>query len=126
MSVLDGYFEQVLPRHADEVIAGLHDDQCEYGPGFYLCNCSKRRRERNRFTELPTEGLYFPPPACPHCGEDLNHDGDGWQCMTCPLSWNSAGDPSSCQFTDDHGDLTPCTAHGIRAHVICQQTGGPR
>lgn len=115
---LDTFFERVLERHAESVARGEHDDQCEYGPGFYLCHCSKRRREASGFTVAPTEELYFPPPACPHCDEDLEFDGDGWTCGKCPLRWDSSGSGGAA-FTDEYGDLSPCSRHGIRGHINC-------
>jgi hypothetical protein len=115
---VDAFRKRVEERHAAEEVRGEHDDDCEWGPRFYICNCSKRRREAVGFTEPPEEPLDFPPPSCPRCGRDLWHDGDGWQCGVCPLSWNDDG--TGVRFTDDMGDLSRCAEHGIRAHGICQ------
>lgn len=97
-------------QHADEVVRGLHDDECEYGRRLkrsilMLCNCSKRKRERDGFTTPPDEDLYFPPPMCSRCDGGLDHDGDQWCCYACCLSWDSDGRGSTCRFTDDFGDL---------------------
>lgn len=99
-----------MARHQAEVAAGLHDDECEYGRKLklsilMLCHCSKRRRERAGFTTPPTDDLYFPPPSCPRCDRDLNHDGGSWHCYECSLFWDSRGAGCSCQFTDEYGCL---------------------
>lgn len=103
MSV-DRFFVNIAARYAAEVARGEHDDACEYDVrGFYLCHCSKRRREAAGHKEPPTDsGLDFPPPSCPRCDEDLGHDGDGWVCVGCSLSWDSSG-YGAC-FTDEYGD----------------------
>lgn len=122
MSLAD-FWARIEKHHAASVAAGEHDPACEWTPGFYLCNCSKRRREANGITTVPREDLDFPPPSCPRCSGDLDHDGDGWLCLPCHLAWNSSGVGDTARFTDDHGDLSRCTTHGIRAHVICQRKG---
>lgn len=111
-----------LERHAEQVAKGEHDGQCEWSEeeNFWLCNCSKRRREAEGFTTPPTEDLYFPPPDCPKCDGELDFDGDGFRCYRCHLSWSSDGLGSSAQFTDDHGDLSRCTEHGRRGCWHCQ------
>lgn len=98
-----------MTAHQDEVERGLHDEECEYGRRLklgrlMLCHCHKRKREKAGLTKPPTEDLYFPPPNCPNCHGDLVHDGDGWVCSPCALSWDSHGDGRSCTFTDDYGD----------------------
>jgi hypothetical protein len=96
---------KIASQYAAAVERGEHDDRCEHDSGgFYLCHCSKRRREAEGFTEPPTENLFFPPPDCPRCDEVLTHDGDGWVCGECSLSWDSDGDGRSISFTDDFGD----------------------
>lgn len=99
-----------MAGHHKEVARGLHDEECEYGTRLnlsrlMLCHCHKRKREQAGLTEPPTDDLYFPPPDCPRCGEDLVHDGDCWVCSPCALSWASNGDGRSCTFTDEYGDL---------------------
>jgi hypothetical protein len=102
-AALETFGSRVARRHEEECARGLHDEQCEFRPrGFWICNCSKRRREAEGFIEPPAEELHFPPPACPRCDVDLDHDGDGWQCYSCHLSWRHDG--SHCEFTDDYGD----------------------
>jgi hypothetical protein len=109
---------RAMERHAADVARGLHDDACEYGKRLsngtrlLLCHCSKRRREAKGFTAPPREDLYFPPPDCPRCDGDLDHDGDSWNCYECSLSWESNGSGSSCHFTDDYGDITPAVVQG--------------
>lgn len=96
--------EKCAARYMESVERGEHDEECEYDPqGFYLCHCSKRRREAKGFTEPPTDNLEFPPPDCPRCYEGLHFD-EGWYCPACSLSWHSSGDGDSARFTDDHGD----------------------
>lgn len=97
--------ERVAADHRASVERGEHDEKCEFdAQGFLLCHCSKRRREAAGFIEPPTDDLYFPPPDCPHCTEDLHHDGDGWSCDKCSLSWESNGSGDSAHFTDTFGD----------------------
>ncbi len=96
--------ERCAAHHQAEVERGEHDEKCEYDPGgFYLCHCSKRRREAAGFTEPPTDDLEFPPPDCPRCDKYLYWD-EGWSCDGCSLTWESSGAGSSARFTDDHGD----------------------
>jgi len=103
---------QVIDRYEQERTDGLHDYRCEWrARGFWMCNCSKRRREAKGFTEPPKDDLYFPPPECPRCHYGLGHDGDGWVCPDCRLSWDSNGAGSSVKFTDDNGDLAASLAH---------------
>ena len=111
MSGVDDFFAGLRDRHAAEVAEGKHDDACEWrANGHYLCHCSKRRREAAGFSEPPTEELYFPPPACPRCDQDLDHDGDSWRCYTCQLAWDNDG--SHAHYTDDYGDdLAAGAAH---------------
>lgn len=95
---------RVAADHWASVERGEHDEKCEFDVrGFYLCHCSKRRREASGFTKPPSDDLYFPPPDCPRCGEGLTNDGDGWICGECSLSWDSNGDGRSAGFTDDFG-----------------------
>jgi hypothetical protein len=103
--------DRCMAAHAADVAQGLHDDQCEYGrtlklSRLMLCNCSKRRREAAGFTSPPSDDLDFPPPDCPGCDRQLDHDGDSWRCYECCLSWDSGGSGASCEFTDDFGDLS--------------------
>lgn len=102
--------DRVMAAHAKEVAKGLHDDECEYGRKLkltvlMLCHCSKRRREREGFTTPPDEDLYFASPDCTRCHTMLEHDGDGWRCHKCSLSWDSNGLGHTCSFTDDYGEL---------------------
>lgn len=119
---LTDYWEHVETRHQQEVVRGAHDSNCEWGPGFYLCNCAMRARVASGLVFVPDEPLEFPPPFCPHCGDETWHDGDGWRCDACHLQWSSDG--TGAHFTDDHGDLSRCEEHGIRAHVVCQMRRG--
>lgn len=97
--------ERVEADYRASVERGEHDERCEYDVrGFYLCHCSKRRREASGFTEPPTDDLFFPPPDCTHCDKPLDHDGDGWSCYACSLSWDSNGSGESARFTDTFGD----------------------
>lgn len=94
--------ERVAANHAASVDDGEHDEKCEFDVGgFYLCHCSKRRREAEGFTEPPTDRLEFPPPLCPRCEEELLYE-DGFCCPGCSLAWDS--DNRTARFTDDFGD----------------------
>ena len=115
------FFEEWKARvardYAMAVGRGEHDDQCEFDVGgFYLCHCSKRRREAKGFIKPPTEDLYFPPPDCTRCDKALEHDGDCWRCYDCSLSWDSTGDGSSAQFTDVFGGDLATDAERWRAN----------
>jgi len=97
---------KVRERHQKELVDGLHDSDCEFRPeGFYICHCSKRRREARGLITPPDDDLYFPPPYCTNdeCHETLKHDGDNWRCHNCNLSWDSEGRGESAKFTDDYG-----------------------
>ena len=95
-------FERILSKHRTEVLAGLHDEKCEWrDERFLLCHCSKRRREAEGFTE-PLEDLHFPSQFCPRCNSDLEYYGDGWNCETCHTSWDADG--TNARFTDCYGD----------------------
>lgn len=131
MSAFETFFARLEARLVEERARGEHDDECEQSlrEQFWICNCSKRARLAAGRTETPTEDLYFPPPSCPACDGDLECDGDGWDCTACHLSWDTGGSASSACWTDDHGDLSRCEPHGIRAHMFCEQAceiGGPR
>lgn len=106
---------QSRERHEAQVVAGLHDDECEWGPrivksaagvdrqtNMLICHCAKRRRFAEGFTEPPGPLLYL-NPDCPRCGHEVYHDGDGFICDNCKVSWdpNNADDEGS--FTDDYG-----------------------
>lgn len=103
-SVLDTFGERLARDHAASVARGEHDAQCEYlaVPGFYLCNCSKRRREAAGHTEPPGD-LIFQSPVCPRCDEEVHHDGDSWTCPRCCAFWQHDG--TDAEFYDDYGDL---------------------
>lgn len=105
MSFAEEWSKRIAAGHQASIERGEHDEECEFDVGgFYLCHCSKRRREAKGFAEPPTEDLEFPPPCCPRCDEGLVHDGDGWICGACSLSWDSRGNGHSAAFTDDFGD----------------------
>jgi hypothetical protein len=92
----------MIRRWALQNAAGEHDDDCEQRPGFYICHCSKRRREAEGNAE-PPENLFFSQPECPRCYQSVFHNGDCWECKYCSVTWSNTGtDP---EFTDDHGDL---------------------
>lgn len=117
----------IAESYAASVERGEHDDLCEYDVrGFYLCHCSKRRREAEGFTEPPGDELYFPPPSCPRCDDDLDFD-EGWACRRCHLHWNERG--VDAEFTDDYGDdlaeeSAKWKAHWFPAEVRSTDTTG--
>lgn len=119
--MIEDYWQKANERHAEEVASGKHDAECEWTEQFRLCHCSKRKREAEGFTTPPTEDLEFPPPDCPRCDRGLDHDGDSWRCYPCNLSWDTSGEGSSAEFTDDHGDLSRCEEHGRRACWHCEE-----
>ena len=104
---MSGWFdpESRLARYKDQLEKGQHDHRCEQRERSFICHCRKRRRVARGLTTVPAEDLYFPPPSCPSCGADVHHDGDGWRCDPCSLSWNSAGDAWSAEFIDEYGEL---------------------
>jgi hypothetical protein len=99
---LKDWHKRCVDQHRAQVAAGRHDDQCEWAPtGFFLCHCSKRRREAKGHGELPKGELYFPPPMCPRCDRDVEHNGDSWTCPACSIVYDDRGEAS--MFTDDYG-----------------------
>jgi hypothetical protein len=108
-----------MAEHAAEVARGEHDSECEYGRSvsitfLMLCHCSKRKRERGGFATPPEDDLEFPPPSCPRCHGDLDHDED-WSCHSCSLSWELNGRGHTCRFTDDYGVLAGASSDGLAA-----------
>lgn len=104
-TTMSEWTDRMAAEHEAAVELEKHDEQCEVDVrGFFLCHCSKRRREARGLTEPPTDDLYFPPPRCTKCDERLYHDGDGWACEDCSLSWDSSGAGRSARFTDVYGD----------------------
>lgn len=95
--------KRAAEAHAAAVARGEHDDSCEYLAvrGFYLCGCSKRRREAKGLTKPPE--LEFVPPICLGCEEDAEVDADGFTCSRCSTSWDFNG--RNGDFYDDYGDL---------------------
>lgn len=98
------YFARVRERHQIEVAAGQHDARCEWrDAGHFLCLCAKRRRLAAGRTEAPT--LLFSYPTCDGCDDEVTHNGDSWECLTCGVIWPSgAGDGVPGTWTDDHGE----------------------
>lgn len=83
--------EWMRNKHTNEMERGLHDDQCEWrSTGFYLCHCSKRRREADGLT-APLDDIYFPPPMCPSC-----------DCEYCRTTWDMDG--THAKFIDVYSD----------------------
>lgn len=110
--------QDIVERYRASVERGEHDDECEYDTrGFYLCHCSKRRREASGNVKPPDEDLYFPPPLCPRCGRDVNSDGDSWDCVSCRLQWDYSGYACSAEFTDDYGPNLKDDVAGWRARL---------
>jgi hypothetical protein len=100
--------------HARQVGEGKHDDACEWRDnGHYLCNCSKRTREREGYTKPPGE-LIYQNPLCPRCYAEVEFDGDSWKCEPCRALWPTDG-LSDAEFYDDYGPLD--MEKWDRAHV---------
>lgn len=93
-----------LARYAEQVERGEHDSDCEQRVRSSLCHCSKRKREREGKTHLPT--ITFHTPTCGDCYGSLSFDGDVWECATCRVVWdaNATDGDQADRFTDDHGD----------------------
>jgi hypothetical protein len=120
------WHERVVSHHRAAVERGEHDDQCEFDvQGFYLCHCSKRRREAAGFTKPPTDNLEFPPPCCPRCDEELTHE-EGWLCQGCSLFWDSNGAGDSARFTDTHGDDLAGGAERWRGIQLANRPATPK
>lgn len=110
----DRVFRSVLERHAEQVARGEHDSQCEWrAEGFYLCHCSKRRREHDGFTEPPGE-LIFNNPVCPRCYHEVGHDGDSFTCPRCCAYWDEPG--AEATFYDEYGDNLAADLAAWEAH----------
>ncbi|GAA4915631.1 hypothetical protein [Nesterenkonia rhizosphaerae] len=110
MVTMNDFLERVRAEHDAEVAKGLHDQDCEHSTseGFLLCHCSKRRREAEGRTALPT--LSWNYPTCTGCWEEVSHDGDSFRCQRCKVSWSSDatdGDTAD-HFDDDYGDISRC------------------
>jgi hypothetical protein len=104
---MDDFFTRLVDRHAAQAAEGKHDERCEWRPdGFYICNCSARKRIASGYTEPPGE-LIHQYPVCPRCDEEVSHDGDSYVCSRCSVWWDESGD---AHFNDDHGDLTESLA----------------
>lgn len=101
--------EHLRSEHAESVAKGEHDSECEFEaiPRWWICNCHKRARLARGLTTPP--GLEHQYPVCLGCDEEVDHDGDGFCCERCGVSWNSRDEG---HFTDDMGDLWA----EIRAH----------
>lgn len=111
MSTMQDFDKRAQLAYEAAVGRGEHDEQCEWGPRQrngrtvinYICNCSKRRREREGYTTPPGE-LIYKAPSCPRCYDDVHFDGDVWVCRPCRVHWVN-GATSPAEFTDDYGDL---------------------
>lgn len=120
---IDTFWQRARDEHEAEVINGHHDNECEWSAeeNFYLCNCSKRQRERDGKTELPTLSIQY--PVCDGCGSATYHDGDSLTCDNCHVSWgtNPMDGEQAEVWTDDHGDLSRCEPHGRRGCWHCKR-----
>jgi hypothetical protein len=120
----DRGLEMLARNYEAAVQRGEHDDQCEYSVAgqFFLCHCSKRRREAEGIIEVPTDNLYFAPPDCTRCGRTVTFDGDGYECGHCRLAWDSEGFGDSARFLDDHGDLAATRENWFAKHPQPEQS----
>ena len=108
--VLDGFMDRfradALNRHMAQRTAGKHDAECEWRKeGHFLCHCAYRARIASGFTDPPGELLYR-SPLCPRCDETVEHDGDGWVCQTCNVTWTPNDPFDEGSFRDHYGELT--------------------
>jgi hypothetical protein len=118
-SPMDKFWSGVFESHRQSLDRGEHDPQCEWRPtGFFLCNCSKRSRERRGLTKPPGP-LIYQMPICPTCYEEVEHDGDSYTCPRCCVAWDERGEVAT--FQDDYGDVAAeLAAHDAR---IAEQGG---
>lgn len=111
----EDYRARVIESHNQAVARGEHDEQCEWRPGgFWICNCSKRQRERAGFIASPGP-LIHQYPICPRCNREVYHDGDSLTCERCKAHWDESG--QTAEFYDDHGDLTADLAEWEAAYA---------
>jgi hypothetical protein len=85
-------------EHQAEVDAGKHDESCEYKPGHWICDCSRRRRIDEGNTE-PLGELIQHNPDCPRCYQEVEFDGDCFVCQTCCGVWST--DLTWSHFSDE-------------------------
>jgi len=112
---------QKVERYREQFELGLHDTSCEQRERSSLCHCSKRRREAEGKTEFPE--IYFPPPYCGGCDQDVEFDGDGFACPRCKVSWDrnvTEGDKAD-EWTDDFGDDIGGEQFGERLLALINQ-----
>lgn len=124
MPDLGDYQQRRLDRYGEELARGLHDDDCEARERSSLCHCSKRRREREGKTELPE--LWFYAPVCGGCDQEVEFDGDGFDCPRCHVSWGrdaNDGDKAD-EWTDDYGSDIGGEQWGERLLVLALRPAG--
>lgn len=114
----DDFFAKARAKHMQA--EWYAPTRCERRDDSPLCHCHKRWREARGVTTIPTDDLYFPPPDCTACDNELWHDGDGWRCDDCALSWSSSGTVETC-FSDVYGDERPCAKHERSFCWTCEQ-----
>lgn len=104
-----------IAKHEAEVDRDEHDAWCEWrATGFFLCNCRARRRKASGLTDPPH--MIFQAPECSHCYGACDHDGDGWVCARCSVSFGDQYETPG-EFNDDHGDLTADLAKWEARHA---------
>jgi len=112
---MESFIEDCARRHAESVAKGNHEQSvrarsaCDaepYGQSGDHLPAHVPLREAWRLakgrTTLPGP-IEWRPPICPDCDEDLDNDGDSWDCDHCHVSWDSSGE--TAEWTDDYGDL---------------------
>jgi hypothetical protein len=101
MSIISTFAAGINRRHAEQDARGEHDDECEWrAAGFWLCHCSKRRREAAGRTEPPV--MIFESPTCSGCDRAAEHTGDGWACPRCHVYFGDLYDEPG-NWEDDYG-----------------------
>lgn len=114
--MISEWSERIRAQHADEVANEKHDNQCEWREtGFFICNCSKRKREASGYTTPPGE-LQHQYPLCPRCDDEVEHDGDSFVCNPCKTYWDPTDQSDEGTFKDDNGDLTEDVAKWDAQH----------
>lgn len=108
---MDDFVDRAEQRHAASVVAGNHDELCEWSRSQMLCHCHKRKREAEGFTKPPT--LWISYPTCSHCMEEVGHDGDSFVCARCHVSWRNASEDEPGWFHDEYGDICPAGAERV-------------
>lgn len=102
---MEAFNTKIVAGHAEEVVAGGHDDQCEWRvTGHFICNCRARKRIAAGFT-TPPGPLHYSNPSCSKCYTEVEHDGDDYVCYTCRVYWSPTEQDHEGSFLDQNEPL---------------------